>query len=87
MQHRKKKRSTEDDVNTNAWMDTYADTVTLLLTFFILLYSIASVDSQKLSELSEAMKESLSGSAKISEIENIEDLKADFVQAVNKLSL
>ena len=76
MQHRKKKRSTEDDVNTNAWMDTYADTVTLLLTFFILLYSIASVDSQKLSELSEAMKESLSGSAKISEIENIEDLKA-----------
>lgn len=75
MQHRKKKRSTEDDVNTNAWMDTYADTITLLLTFFILLYSIASVDSQKLNELSEAMKDSLTGSSKISEIENIKDLK------------
>jgi len=80
MQHRKKKRSTEDDVNTNAWMDTYADTITLLLTFFILLYSMSSIDSQKLKELSEALQNSLTGTVEISEIENIEDLK---VQAGN----
>jgi chemotaxis protein MotB len=80
MQRRKKKRSTEDDVNTNAWMDTYADTITLLLTFFILLYSMSSIDSQKLKELSQALQNSLTGTVEISEIENIEDLK---IQAGN----
>lgn len=29
------------------WMDTYGDLVTLLLTFFVLLYSMSSIDSQK----------------------------------------
>lgn len=29
------------------WLDTYADMVTLLLTFFVLLFSISSVDAQK----------------------------------------
>ena len=30
-----------------SWMDTYGDLVTLLLTFFVLLYSMSSVDKQK----------------------------------------
>ena len=30
-----------------SWMDTYGDLVTLLLCFFVLLYSMSSVDSQK----------------------------------------
>ena len=75
MQHRKKKRSTEDDINTNSWIDTYADTITLLLTFFILLYSISIVDSQKLRELSQALQNSLSGSSEITNIEDVKDLK------------
>ena len=41
---RKKKKP--DDINTNAWMDTYADTITLLLTFFILLYSFSTTDNE-----------------------------------------
>lgn len=72
---RKKKK--KDDINTNAWMDTYADTITLLLTFFILLYSISSVDAEKLKLLSEALKDSLQGKAKIEELQNIEDLTVD----------
>ena len=36
---RKKKKG--DDIRTDGWMDTFADTMTLLLTFFILLYSIS----------------------------------------------
>ncbi len=75
MQRRKKKKNTEDDVNTNAWMDTYADTITLLLTFFILLYSISAVDSQKLKELSESLKHSLTGNTNIEEVKDITDLK------------
>lgn len=88
MSRRKKKG---EDINTNGWMDTYADTITLLLTFFILLYSISVVDSQKLNKLAEAMKKSLQGSTKITEIGNIEDLKvgegkSDYENLAEKLN-
>lgn len=88
MSRRKKKG---EDINTNGWMDTYADTITLLLTFFILLYSISVVDSQKLNKLAEAMKKSLQGSAKITELENIENLKvgegkSDYENLAEKLN-
>lgn len=69
-----RKRKKKDDLNTNGWLDTYADTITLLLTFFILLYSISAVDSQKLNELSEALKSSLGGSTKVSELKEIGEL-------------
>lgn len=39
----KKKRETPK----NNWMDTYGDMVTLLLCFFVLLFSISTVDAQK----------------------------------------
>jgi chemotaxis protein MotB len=42
---RKKKKS--DGGGAPAWMVTYADMVTLLLTFFVLLLSMANMDSQK----------------------------------------
>ncbi|NLK94059.1 MAG: OmpA family protein [Clostridiales bacterium] len=45
------------------WIDTYADTVTLLLTFFVLLYSISSVDTQKLKQISQALNQVLTGSS------------------------
>ncbi len=34
-------------VNKDAWMNTYADMITLLLVFFILLYSMSSIDQEK----------------------------------------
>ncbi len=37
------------------WMDTYGDMVTLLLTFFVLLYSFSSVDSNKWERLVAAL--------------------------------
>lgn len=56
---RKKKKN--DDINPNAWMDTYADTITLLLTFFILLYSFSTTDNQKLKLIAEALKGQIEG--------------------------
>ena len=41
-----------------AWMSTYGDMVTLLLCFFVLLFSFATLDVQKF----EAIKQSMSGS-------------------------
>ena len=44
---RRKKRADES----GSWMDTYGDMVTLLLCFFVLLYSISSVDQEKWREV------------------------------------
>jgi chemotaxis protein MotB len=45
------------------WLATYADTMTLLLTFFILLYSFSSVDANKLKQISAALNSILTGQA------------------------
>lgn len=51
----------EDDIDTDAWMNTYADAITLLLCFFVLLYAQSSPDSEKLSKLASALQSELSG--------------------------
>lgn len=43
----RKKGSSYDESGGPNWLDTYADMVTLLLTFFVLLFSISSLDAQK----------------------------------------
>jgi chemotaxis protein MotB len=40
-------RQEEPEERTDGWMATYADMVTLLLTFFVLMFAISNVDSQK----------------------------------------
>jgi chemotaxis protein MotB len=35
-------------ISTNSWMTTFSDLITLLLTFFVLLFSMSSMDDQKL---------------------------------------
>lgn len=56
-----RKKKPKDEINTNAWMDTYADTITLLLTFFILLYSFSSTDNEKLMLIANALKGEITG--------------------------
>ncbi len=40
------------------WMTTYSDMVTLLLTFFVLLFSMATIDKQKFEEIANALRSS-----------------------------
>lgn len=56
---RKKKERPSDCTTT--WLDTYADTITLLMTFFVLLYSMSSIDSNKLKQVSLALNQVLTG--------------------------
>lgn len=51
------------------WMATFADMMTLLLTFFILLYSISSVDAAKFKSISNSLASVLSGGANSSIID------------------
>ncbi|WP_324824546.1 OmpA/MotB family protein [Sinanaerobacter sp. ZZT-01] len=48
-------KKTKKPVDKNAWMNTYSDMVTLLLCFFVLLFSVSSVDSAKWSVLVKAL--------------------------------
>ena len=43
----KRKEEPEEEGGGYSWQDTYGDMVTLLLCFFVLLYSFSSFDAQK----------------------------------------
>ncbi|WP_195986930.1 OmpA family protein [Clostridium sp. D53t1_180928_C8] len=81
-QRRKRKR---DDINTSAWMDTYADTITLLLTFFILLYSFSTTDNERLKLIAAALKGEITGvPTKLKDVPNID--KKDSEQGIGEKS-
>ena len=50
----RKKKEDSGGLTGNEWLGTYSDCVTLLLTFFVLLYSMSSVDSEKVKAISQA---------------------------------
>ena len=57
------------------WLNTYADMITLVLTFFVLLYSISNVNISKLEEIAAAMQRQL-GIETTSDLEDVpQDLK------------
>jgi len=43
---------------------TFADMMTLLMTFFVLLFSMSTLDPVKMADMAAAMQENLSGKAK-----------------------
>lgn len=75
MQRKKKKKN---DINANAWMDTYADTITLLLTFFILLYSFSTTDNKKLKLIAAAFKDQIAGLS--TDVEDVPDIDIENVE-------
>jgi len=58
----RRKKMSADNSTHNEWLATFSDTVTLLLTFFILLYSFSMVDAKKFKSVSNALQSVLAGS-------------------------
>ena len=52
-----REKKPKKEVKTDAWLATYGDMVTLVLTFFVLLYSFSSVNEKKLKEIIETKDE------------------------------
>ena len=50
--------SEEEKIDPNSWMVTFADLVMLLLTFFVLLLTMSSMDTKKLRDLMTHFRES-----------------------------
>ncbi len=71
----------DDEENLDRWLLTYADLITLLLAFFIVMYSISRIDSGKFSEVTSALTSVFAGS-KLG-IQSPEDLSSEL--AINKL--
>ena len=57
MSRQRRRRSGDSSSDSSGdWMNTYADMVTLLLTFFIMLFSMATVDKQKFAQLASSLR-------------------------------
>ena len=57
----RKKRVYEDNENLDRWLLTYADLITLLLAFFIVMYSVSQVDSNKFGKVTSALSSVFKG--------------------------
>jgi chemotaxis protein MotB len=56
-----RKRKHDEHENLERWLLTYADLITLLLAFFIVMYSMSKVDAKKFGKMSEALSGVLKG--------------------------
>ncbi|KLU62015.1 motility protein B [Peptococcaceae bacterium CEB3] len=57
-----RKRLTEPEKdNSDRWLLTYADLITLLLIFFVVLYSISKIDANKFQSIAESLSRALGG--------------------------
>lgn len=56
-----RKKSAKEEMRTDAWIATFADTMTLLLTFFVLLYSFSTVDAAKFEQIASSLQSVLTG--------------------------
>ena len=57
----KSKNKDEDQENLERWLLTYADLITLLLAFFVVMYSMSQIDAKRFGEMSEKLHGILNG--------------------------
>jgi len=56
-----RRKKTDDHENLERWLLTYADLITLLLAFFIVMYSMSQIDAKKFGKMSKALSGVLKG--------------------------
>ncbi len=66
----------EEEIPTGQWLITFADMSLLLLTFFILLFSLSSLDTQRFGEFSDAIRQNLG-------TQSVKDKSGKAVEAVD----
>jgi len=58
---RRKRKTMDDKEDLGRWLLTYADLITLLLAFFVVMYSMSQIDAKKFGKISEALHGILKG--------------------------
>lgn len=74
---RKKKETSSSSSGGGGWITTFSDLMSLLLTFFILLYSMSSVSLEKFQEASQSIQSALNGGASVIEGSTVEDIETE----------
>ena len=77
----KLKKETKDVVD--GWMGTYGDMVTLLMAFFVMLYSASDPDPGKYEEIAESMKEAFSKQDVENEFKKLHESLEDIIEKKN----
>ena len=70
----------ESEESGGGWLTTYADMMTLLFAFFVLLYSMSSPDPVKMSQIQDAMEDS-------SSLQTQGEVKKEFEEIIEELGL
>jgi chemotaxis protein MotB len=60
-----KKKKQHEEENLERWLLTYADLITLLLAFFIVMYSMSKVDAKKFGAMAQALNSVLRGGSSV----------------------
>lgn len=63
MARKRKDKKKENQAGSPAWMATYSDLMSLLLTFFILLFSMSSVSEERFKDVADSLRVALIGSS------------------------
>ncbi|MBT2731872.1 flagellar motor protein MotB [Carnobacterium sp. ISL-102] len=74
---RKKEDTSSSGGGGGGWITTFSDLMSLLLTFFILLYSMSSVSLEKFQEASQSIQSALNGGASVIEGSTVEDIETE----------
>ena len=77
----KLKKENKDIVE--GWMGTYGDMVTLLMAFFVMLYSASDPDPGKYEEIAESMKEAFSKKDVENEFKKLHESLEDIIEKIN----
>ena len=77
----KLKKENKDVVD--GWMGTYGDMVTLLMAFFVMLYSASDPDPGKYEEIVESMKEAFSKQDVENEFKKLHESLEDIIEKIN----
>ncbi|WP_035051367.1 flagellar motor protein MotB [Carnobacterium pleistocenium] len=77
MARRRKKKETTDSSSGGGWITTFADLMSLLLTFFILLYSMSSVSLEKFQEASNSIQSAFNGGDSVIEGSTVTDTETE----------
>ncbi|MFD2881131.1 flagellar motor protein MotB [Paenibacillus rhizoplanae] len=65
--NRRQRRAAAGKESRDRWMITYADLITLLLIFFVILYAMSSLDSQKYAIVSGSLSDTFKNGSKVLE--------------------
>ena len=71
----RRNKNHEEHIDTHRWVISYADFITLLFAFFVVMYSISSVNVSKYKSLSEGMKSAFNQKDQNKATQSTADLK------------